>query len=381
MAPSGIGNTGNDTPSVPPFPTFNPPPIAQDYSHLPPPSIPGGVPIDVPFHPDILVRDDEQSAPPSTTAGDGGVQGPVPVDGGDRNAQMTYVQPSPRSLPSTQVTPGASAQPRAYSRQWAQPQPPVPGHSFPPHPQGPPQVMGAPGYTYSTQQAAVDTMPPSHVNASHPMQPYSHVPIPLRPTEYTQPLSVSTNPMRPSQFPPGPISPQSFLPPSQGGLDYRQHPNSHTQPPPLAHSHQRVPSFGQTAQAPQGCPPYTGYQSQAPYSQSHSGYTMSPVGMSGPSSTLTSPTTQDDISTLSSNRSTALPSSAAYIPLSPAALESTYRHPPLAHPHGGGGTYPPGPGPTPPEASLQGHGYMTQQQTGYEGYCTWSIFLRGENFK
>jgi len=375
-APSGMGNTGNDTPSVPPFPTFAPS-TARDYSHLPPPSIPGGVPIDVPFHPDILVRHDEQLAPSSTTAGDGGAQGAVPVDGGDRNAQMTYVQPSPHSLPSTQATPGASSQPQAYSGQWAQvpqPQLPVPGQPFSPHSQVPPQAIGAPGYTYSTQQAAVDTMPPSHVSASNPMQPYSHVPIPLRPTEYTQPLSASTNPMRPSQFPSGPISPQTFIPPPQGSIDYRQHSHSHTQQPPLAHSHQRVPSFGQPAQPPQGCAPYGAYQAQAPYS--HSGYSMSPVGMSGLSPT--SPTSQEDISTLASSRSTTLPSSAAYMPLSPATLESTYRPPPPALPHGGGGTYPSGPGPTPPEAALQGHGYTTQQQTGYEVYCTFSIFLGGE---
>jgi hypothetical protein len=370
VAASGIGNTGNDTPSVPPFPTFAPA-IAQDYSHLPPPSIPGGVPIDVPFHPDILARHDEQPAPSSTAAGDGGIQGAVPVDGADRNGQMTYVQRSPHLLPGTQDTPGPSTQPQAYSGQWAQgAQPPLPVPSQPFHSQVPPQVIGAPSYTYSTQQVAVDTMPPSHVSASHPMHPYSHVPIPLRPTEYTHSPLASTNPMRPSQFPSGPISPQTFNPPPQGGLDYRQH---HTQQLPLAHSHHRASSFEQPTQPPQG--PYAAYQAQATYS--HSGYSMSPVGMSGPSPTLTSPTTQDDISSLTSSRSTTLPSSAAYIPLSPATLESTYRLPPPA-PHGGGGAYPPGPGLTPPEPALHGHGYTTQQHTGYEVYCTSSIFLAGE---
>jgi hypothetical protein len=219
----------------------------------------------------------------------------------------------------------------------------------------------------------MSTMPPSHDSAGHPMHPYSHVPVPLRPTEYTQSPSASTNPMRPSQFPPGSIpSPQPFIPPSQGGLDFRQS--------PLAHSHQRVPSFGQPAQPPQGYTPYAAYQTQPPYSQSHSGYSMSPVGMSGPPTTLASPTTHEDISTLTAGRSATLPSSTAYIPLSSAALESTYRPPPPGHPHGGGGTYPPGPGPTPPEAALQGHGYTTQQQTGYEGYRTSTIFLGGENF-
>ena len=376
-APSGIGN---DTPSVPPFPTFNAPPITQDYSHLPPPSIPGGVPIDVPYHPDILVRHDEQPAPSSTTAGDGGVQSAAPIDGADRNAQMTYAQPPPHSLPNTRGTSGASAQPPAYTGQWAQipqPQLPAPGQPFPPHSQVPPQVMGAPSYAYSTQQAAMDTMPPSHVSASHPMQPYPHVPIPHRPTEYAQPPSASTNPMRPSQFPSGPISPQTFIPPPQSGLDYRHRSHSHPQQPPLAHSHQRVSSFGQPAQSPQGCSPYAAYQAQTPYPQSHSGYGMSPVGMSGPPSTLTSPTSHEDISSLASTRSTALPSSAAYLSLSPADLESTYRPP---HPHGGGGAYPPGPGPSPTEAALQGHAYTTQQQTGYDGYRTSSIFLGVENF-
>ena len=372
-APSGIGNTGNDTPSVPPFPTFNAPPIAQDYSHLPPPSIPGGVPIDVPYHPDILVRHDEQPTPSSTTAGDGGIQNATPVDGADRNAhaQMTYVQPPPHSLPNTRATSGASTQPQSYAGQWAQvPQPQLhaPGQPFPPHSQLPPHVIGTPSYAYSTQQAAMDTMPSSHVSASHPMQPYPHVPIPLRPTEYTQPPSASANPMRPSQFPSGPISsPQSFIPPPQGGLDYRHRSHSHTQQAPLIHSHQRVSSFGQPGQPPQV---YGTYQAQAPYSQSHSGYSMSSAGMSGPPSTLTSPSTHEDMSTLTPSRSTTLPSSAAYLPLSSAALESSYRPP---HPHGGGGAYPPGPGPSPSEAALQGHAYATQQ-TGYEGYCTWSIF-------
>src|SRR5258706_229607 len=114
---------------------------------------------------------------------------------------------------------------------------------FPAHSQLPPQIIGAPSYAYSTQQAAMDTMPPSHVSASHPMQAYPHVPIPLRPTEYNQPPSASTNPMRPSQFPSGPIS--SFIPPPQGGLDYRHRSHYHTQQASLAHSHQRVPSFEQ----------------------------------------------------------------------------------------------------------------------------------------
>jgi len=377
-APSGIGNTGNDTPSVPPFPTFNASSIAQDYSHLPPPSIPGGVPINVPYHPDILVRHDEQPAPLPTAARDSRIQSAVPVGGTDQNVPMAYIQPSPHSLPNTQAAPNASAQPQAYSRQWAhvpQPQLPVRGQRFP-HSQVPPQVIGAPSYSYSTQPTAINTISPSHIGASHPMHPYSHVPIP---TEYTHPPSASTNPMRPLHFPPGPIpSPQPLLSPPQGGLDYRQHAHSHTQQPPLVHSHQRVPSFGQPAQPPQGCTPYAAYQAQAPGSQSHSGYSMSPVGMSGPP-TLTSPTIHDDISTLTPSRSTALPSSATYIPLSSAALESPYRPPPPAHPHGGGGAYPPGPGPTPPGAALQGHGYTTQQQTGYEGYRKSSIFLGGGN--
>ena len=376
---SGIGTTSNETPSVPPFPTFD---IAPDYSHLPPPTIPGGVPI-APYPSDVLVRHDDQPSTSTTAVGDGGIQSAAPLDGADQDAPLAYVQPSPHSLPSTQATSGALTHQQAYPGQWAQvpqPQQPVVGQPFP-HSHVSPPVLGTPGYVYSAQPTALNAMPPSHVSAGHTVHPYPHVQIPPRPTEYTQPLSSSMQPMRPPQFPPGAIpSPQSqpFITPSQAGPDYRQHSHTHTQQPQLALSHQRVSSFGQPAQPPQGYAPYGAYQAQPSYSQSHSGYSMSPVGMSGPPPPLTSPTAHEDISTPTSSRSGQLPSSGPYIPLPPAPLESAYRPPPPSHTHGGGGAYPPGPGPAPPEAALQGYGYASQPQTGYEGYCTSSILSFGE---
>jgi hypothetical protein len=369
---SGVGNTSNETPSVPPFPTFDHPAIAQDYSHLPPPTIPGGVPIDVPYHPDIPVVHDEQPAPSATAAGDGGMQSAVPADGADQNTEITYVQHPSHSLPNMQPTPNVPSQPQAYPGQWAQvPQPPV---QFPPHPQVPQQVIGAPDYAYMMrmQPTALNTALPPHASAINPVHPYPHIQIPPRPTESAQPPSTTTNSMRPPHFPPGAIpSPQSFISTPQAGLDYRQHFHTHTQqPPPLGHSHQRMPSFGQTAQPVPGYAPYGAYQVQASYSQSHSGYSMSPVGMNGPPPPLTSPITHEDISTPTSSRSAALSSSGPYIPLPPATLEPNYRPPPPSHTHGGGGAYPPVPAPAPPEAALQGYGYTTQQQTGYGGYRT-----------
>lgn len=360
---SGIGTTSNDTPSVPPFPTFD---ARQDYSHLPPPTLPGGVPI-VSYSSDALVRHDDQPAASATATGDDVIQSAATLDGADQDAQVAYTQHSPHSLPSTHATSSALSQPQSYPGQWPQvpqPQQPVPGQPFPPHSHVPPQAIGAPSYVYSAPPTALNTMPPSHVSAGHTVHPYPHVQIPPRPTEYTQPPSSSTHPMRPLQFPPGGVpSPQPFITSSQTGLDYRQHSHSHSQQSQLTHSHQRVSSFGQPAQPPQGYAPYGAYQAQASYPQSHSGYSMSPVGMGGPPP-LTSPTTHEDISTPTSSRSGALPSSGLYISLPPAALESAYRPPPPAHTHGGNG------GPAPPEAAIQGYGYTSQEQTGYEGYCT-----------
>ena len=199
------------------------------------------------------------------------------------------------------------------------------------------------------------------------MHSYPHVLISPRTAEYTQsqPPSATANPMRPLHFPPGAVpSSQPFVPLPQAGLDYRQHQHAHGQQPPLAHSHQRVPSFGQPAPPPPGYTQYGAYQAPSAYPPSHNGYSMSPpMGMPPP---LTSPTTHDNISTPTSTRS------GAYIPLEP-AYRPTHATAAAPHTHGGGGGYLPGP--APPEAALHGYAYAAPQQTGYEGYRKSFILL------